>query len=61
MSPEDKAKGRAMQIARMRFNYIFREAWVSIARERGWFFDAYLGTSSHGTIALRSYLSASGL
>lgn len=62
MSPEEaNVQGRAQQLARMRFSYIFRAAWYSIAKERGYRFDQYLGTSSHWTIAVQHQLRSSGL
>lgn len=60
MTPEQLEAQRAKQIATLRFDYLFRSAWVSIAREHGYMVDMFLGTSSHGTIAIRSYLSARG-
>lgn len=62
MSPEEIIqKNRAKQMAIIRFDYLFRHAWRSVAEDHGWRYDAYLGTSSHGTIAIRSHLSANGV
>lgn len=61
MTPEKLAEMQQRQLAVLRFNYIFRAAWTSIAQERGYMVDMFLGTSSHGTIAIRSYLSANGV
>lgn len=41
-----------------RFDYLFRRAWFSVAKERGYVYDAFLGTASHITIAR---LSVKGL
>jgi len=61
MSPEEMQHMRDKQIAMIRFDYLFRSAWHSIAKERGYLYDSYLNTSSHGTIAIRSHLSANGV
>ena len=61
MSPEELQKMRERQIAMIRFDYLFRSAWYAIAQERGYRHDSYLGTASHGTLAIRSYLSANGV
>lgn len=61
MSPEELQAMRTKQINMIRFDYLFRSAFYSIAEERGYRFDSYLGTSSHGTIAIRSHLSANGV
>lgn len=61
MQPERVDDLRREQLVRLRLDYIFRAAWHSIAQERGYMIDAWLGTSSHGTIAIRSYLHANGM
>jgi hypothetical protein len=61
MSPEELQAMRTKQIATIRFDYLFRSAWFSIAKERGYIYDAFLNTASHGTIAIRSHLSANGV
>ena len=58
MSLDEK---RAALLARTRFNFLFKAAFYSLAEERGWRVDRYLGTSSHGTIALQLYFRAKGL
>jgi hypothetical protein len=61
MSPEEIQTARTKQMNTIRFDYLFRAAWVSIAKERGYRYDNFLGTSSHGTIAIRSHLFANGV
>lgn len=61
MSPEELQAMREKQIVTIRFDYLFRSAWHSIAEDRGYIYDAFLGASSHGTIAIRSHLSAKGV
>lgn len=61
MTPEKMQAMRAKQIAIQRFDYLFRHAWRSIAEDRRYIYDAYLGTSSHGTLAIRAHLSANGV
>ncbi len=61
MTPEKLDELRRRQLVMMRFDYLFRSAWVSIAQERSYMTDMWLGTSSHGTIAIRSYLHANGV
>jgi hypothetical protein len=46
---------------RQRVSILVSQAWREIATERGYRFDQFLGTSSHGTIAIISYLRANGL
>jgi hypothetical protein len=58
---EAQAAVQAVYRRRAQFNELFRNAWYSIAEERGWRRDVFLGTASHGTIALRSYLAVRGL
>jgi hypothetical protein len=61
MSPEEFQRMRERQVAMIRFDYLFRSAWYSIARERGYRYDAFLASTSHGTIAIRSHLAANGV
>lgn len=58
-SPEDEAR-RKFTVNR-RLDYLFHFAWVSIAQERGYIYDTFMSTSSHGTIALRSYFHLLGV
>jgi hypothetical protein len=57
----EPSEARAVYLTRLRLDYLFRAAWHSIAAERGYRHDVFLGTSSHGTIAIRSYLHANGM
>lgn len=66
MELDDKTKetleqARVRRLISLRLDHIFRSAWVSIAKERGWLYDTLLGTSSHGTLCVRSYFSAQGV
>jgi hypothetical protein len=61
MSPEELQGMRQRQLAVIRFDYLFRSAWYSIAEDHGYRYDAWLGTASHGTIAIRSHLFANGV
>lgn len=54
-------KIRQAVIVRQRVAYLVSRAWHSIATERSYRFDQFLGTASHGTIALVSHLRAKGL
>lgn len=62
MSPDEM---HSRQITHMRFLALFARAWRDMVfahgYDRGPVFDKALGTSSHGTIALQSYLRAKGL
>jgi hypothetical protein len=61
MSESPEAAARRNYIVQKRLDYLFRAAWHSIAAERGYLVDMALGTSSHGTIAIRSYLAVNYL
>lgn len=64
MGADDKEtieQARVRRLINMRLDHVFRSAWVSIAKERGWYHDNFLGTSSHGTLCVRSYFSALGV
>lgn len=62
MSPEEIIqKNRERQIAKIRLDYLFSTAWRSIAVDRGYRYDAFLTTSSHGTLAIRQHLAANGV
>lgn len=54
-------KARVARLIQLRLDYLFRAAWRSIAAERGYRFDNFLNTSSHGVIALRSHLHLQGV
>lgn len=60
MTPEQKALIE-QHAAKVQFNAKLRRAWYEIARERGYRFDSFLGTASHGTIAVISHLRAHGV
>lgn len=62
MTPTEQQQA-LMQAAltRQRVNYLVSTAWHSICEERNYKVDAFLGTTSRGTIAVISYLRANGL
>lgn len=61
MTPEKFEELRRTQAARQYIKQLFDKAWLSIATERGYRVDMWLGTSSHGTIAIQSFLRANGV
>lgn len=61
MTPERLEELQRQQLNKRRLDYLFREAWYSIAEQCGYYRDMWLGTSSHGTIAIRSRFSTFGV